>query len=73
MNLSELKKGEIAEVVGHTDQELATTLMEHGMIPGQKVSLEMSAPFRGPRMFKVGSARVSLRLAEAQCIQIKRL
>lgn len=73
MNLSELKKGQLAEVVCLNDSDLATTLMEHGIVPGHQISLEMRAPFRGPLMFKAGSARVSLRIAEAQTIEIKRL
>ncbi len=68
--LAQLTKGETATITCFTDDLLALKLMEMGLIPGEKITLQHVAPLGCPYAFEVNGTLVSLRKSEAQLVQI---
>jgi ferrous iron transport protein A len=70
LNLSQLKIGQKAVILSFTDDDLALKLMEMGCIPGEVISLERIAPMGDPIAISVSGYTLSLRLKEAETIQL---
>ena len=68
--LSEIKIGETAVIESFTDEFLKLKLMEMGCVPGEKVFLEQVAPLGDPICVKISGYTLSLRLNEAEHIQV---
>jgi ferrous iron transport protein A len=68
--IASLKIGERGVIVGFTDEILSLKLLEMGCLPGTQVTLTHIAPFGDPIAIKVTGYTLSLRLEEAQTIQI---
>jgi ferrous iron transport protein A len=68
--LAQLIKGETAIITCFSDDLLALKLMEMGLIPGEKITLQHVAPLGCPYAFEVNGTLVSLRKSEAQLVQI---
>lgn len=71
MHLSELKPGEKAVILGFNDGRLQEKLMEMGCLPGTEIECTMIAPFGNPVAFKISGYMLSMRLEEADTINIE--
>ena len=62
MTLDALAPGEAAVIVSVDieDRPLSEHLAALGLLPGTQVEIEERAPFGGPRLVRVGSARYAL-------------
>ena len=70
MKLSELKPGQEAIIVGFSGEEASIKLMEMGLVPGESVLLEQIAPLGDPISVNVSGYHLSLRLSEAEQIEV---
>jgi len=68
--LSELKPGQRAIIKNFTNPETYLKLMEMGCVPGEHLTLEQVAPFGDPISIKVSGYSLSLRLNEAEAIEV---
>ncbi len=68
--LSELKRGETAQVVGIDSSELKPKLLEMGLVNGQLVKLLFKAPFGDPIAIEVGGYVLSMRKDEAVLVEV---
>ena len=69
--LSELKQGQRAIIKNFTKAEKHLKLMEMGCVPGESVLLEQIAPFGDPISVKVSGYVLSLRINEAEHIEVE--
>jgi len=69
--LSELKQGQRAIIKSFTNNETYLKLMEMGCVPGESILLEQIAPFGDPISVKVSGYLLSLRLNEAEHIEVE--
>ena len=65
MELANLGKGIKARVISIDNDVLAPKLYEMGLLPGQIIELQGSAPFGCPLLVKVSGYLLSLRREEA--------
>lgn len=68
--LSQLRPGQKAIIREFNGQEIHLKLMEMGCLPGEKITVEKSAPLGGPVSVKVAGYILSLRLDEADHILV---
>ncbi len=59
-------------VVVSVERETGRRLAGHGIRPGITVTVESDAPFRGPRVVRVGEARIALARVIARLIVVER-
>ncbi len=71
VKLSELKPGQRAVIKNFTNVETYLKLMEMGCVPGEDIIVEQKAPFGDPISVKVSGYSLSLRLNEAEDIQVE--
>jgi ferrous iron transport protein A len=71
IKLSELKPGQKAIIRSFTNAETYLKLMEMGCVPGEDILLEQIAPFGDPISVKVSGYSLSLRLNEANDIEVE--
>ncbi len=71
IKLSELKPGQRAIIKNFTNVETYLKLMEMGCVPGENIVLEQIAPFGDPISVKVSGYSLSLRLNEAEDIEVE--
>ncbi len=71
VKLSELKPGQKAVIKNFTNAETYLKLMEMGCVPGEDIMVEQKAPFGDPISVKVSGYSLSLRLNEAEDIQVE--
>jgi ferrous iron transport protein A len=69
--LSDLKPGQKAIIKNFTNAEIYVKLMEMGCVPGEQIWLEQIAPFGDPISVKVSGYFLSLRLNEAEQIEVE--
>jgi ferrous iron transport protein A len=69
--LSELKQGQRAIIKSFTNTETYLKLMEMGCVPGESILLEQIAPFGDPISVKVSGYSLSLRINEAEHIEVE--
>lgn len=69
--LSELKPGQKAVIKSFTNTETYLKLMEMGCVPGESILIEQIAPFGDPISVKVSGYFLSLRLNEAEDIEVE--
>ena len=70
MKLSELKPGQEAIISEFDSTEILLKLMEMGCVPGERVCLEQVAPLGDPICVKISGYSLSLRLNEAEHINV---
>lgn len=70
MTLKDGKAGMFVKIDGLENSSIKTRLMSMGLIQGTKVKILRSAPFGDPMAISVRSYVLSLRLADAEKIQI---
>ncbi len=69
--LSDLKKGDQAEIVNFVDDgPLSQRLAEMGVTPGEKVEIIRFAPLGDPIEIKIRGYNLSLRKEEADLIKV---
>jgi ferrous iron transport protein A len=68
--LSDLRPGQKAIIRNFTNTETYLKLMEMGCVPGEYITLEQVAPFGDPISVKVSGYSLSLRLNEAETIEV---
>ncbi|MFV0238104.1 MAG: ferrous iron transport protein A [Flavobacteriales bacterium] len=73
--LFDLKKGEVAIIKNFNDNELPSKLYEIGILPGTKVEIKYSGPFKDPICICFGKSetKLALRKKEAKSILIQPL
>jgi ferrous iron transport protein A len=71
IKLSELKQGQRAVIKSFTNNETYLKLMEMGCVPGESILLEQIAPFGDPISVKVSGYLLSLRINEAEHIEVE--
>ena len=69
--LSDLKPGQRAIIKNFTNPETYLKLMEMGCVPGENILIEQIAPFGDPISVKVSGYFLSLRLNEADDIEVE--
>jgi ferrous iron transport protein A len=69
--LSELKAGQKATIRKFTNKETFLKLLEMGCVPGEKLVVEQIAPFGDPISIKVSGYHLSLRIDEAEDIEVE--
>jgi ferrous iron transport protein A len=70
IKLSELKPGQRGIIKKFTNTETYLKLMEMGCVPGENIYLEQIAPFGDPISVKVSGYLLSLRINEAEDIEV---
>ena len=68
--LSELRAGQKAKIRKFTNQETLLKLMEMGCVPGENLIVEQIAPFGDPISIKISGYHLSLRINEAEDIEV---
>jgi ferrous iron transport protein A len=71
MKLSELKPGQEAIISRFERNEIYLKLMEMGCVPGERIFLEQIAPMGDPISIKIAGYSLSLRLNEAEHINVE--
>ena len=71
IKLSELRTGQKARIHKFTNQETLLKLMEMGCVPGEKLIVEQIAPFGDPISIKIAGYHLSLRINEAEDIEVE--
>ena len=69
--LSKLKKKKKAIIKNFTKAETYLKLMEMGCVPGESIIVDQVAPFGDPISVKVSGYLLSLRLNEAEDIEVE--
>lgn len=69
--LSELKPGQKAIIRSFTNTDTFLKLMEMGCVPGESILLEQIAPFGDPISVKISGYSLSLRINEAEDIEVE--
>lgn len=69
--LSELKPGQKAIIRNFTNTDTFLKLMEMGCVPGESILLEQIAPFGDPISVKISGYSLSLRINEAEDIEVE--
>ncbi|HLG03340.1 MAG TPA: FeoA family protein [Bacteroidia bacterium] len=72
-NLASLLPGEKAIIEAFSDAELSLKLLEMGCTPGEEVWLDRTAPSGDPIAIHISGYVLSLRLAEASTVRIRRV
>ena len=70
MKLSDLKPGQEAIITEFDSSDILLKLMEMGCVPGERIYLEQVAPLGDPISIKISGYSLSLRLNEAQHINV---
>ena len=71
MKLSDLEVGQKAMIIDFSRNEISIKLMEMGLVPGEVIRLEKFAPLGDPISIAVAGYSLSLRLNEAEHINVE--
>ncbi|WP_295841252.1 FeoA family protein [uncultured Apibacter sp.] len=72
-SLSFLKPTQEAKVIGFSEDNIPTKILEMGIVPGVFVKVKRQAPWNGPLFIEYGKEKstIMLRKEEADCILIE--
>jgi len=70
--LATLPRGAVGRVLA-VDAAIAVPLAAHGIRPGARLTVERDAPLGGPRVVRLGAARVALARPIAAAIRVARV
>jgi len=70
MKLTELKPGQEAVISKFNNSDILLKLMEMGCVPGERIFMEKIAPLGDPISIKISGYSLSLRLNEADKIEV---
>ena len=73
MKLSELEIGQPATIIDFSKDDISIKLMEMGLIPGEIIFIEKFAPLGDPISISVAGYSLSLRLNEADNINVEKV
>ncbi|WP_430615511.1 FeoA family protein [Flavobacterium sp. JP2137] len=76
MNLSELKKGEKARVIGISQgctAEVHQRFLDLGFVKGVAIEIQNISPLRDPVAYNIHNTLISLRLDDAKMIAIEKI
>jgi ferrous iron transport protein A len=68
--VADLKLGETGVIKGFEDHILTIKLLEMGFLPGSEIKLNYKAPLGDPISVRVSGYNVSIRLDEAELINL---
>lgn len=71
MKLSDLQVGQQATVIDFSKDEISIKLMEMGLVPGEIIFIEKFAPLGDPISIAVAGYSLSLRINEAENINVE--
>lgn len=72
MTLGQVPTGQSAEITHvELDGAFVLRLMEMGLVPGARVTVQKRAPFGGPMEIEVFGYRLSIRGAEADRLKVR--
>ena len=74
MLLTDLRKGEKAEIVGFSSEDIPAKFFELGLVPGTAIEYKRAAPFSGPVWITLckNNCMLALRKAEAKCVLVNK-
>ncbi|MDO5510029.1 MAG: FeoA family protein [Weeksellaceae bacterium] len=74
-SLDKLKKGERAQIIGFSEQDIPAKYAELGIVPGAEVQFRCAVPFNGPICLTLCQTNciLALRKNEAQTILIEKM
>lgn len=58
-SLADLRKGEKAEIIGFSSEDIPAKFFELGLLPGEEIEYRGCAPFNGP---------ICIELCKTQCV-----
>lgn len=70
MKLSDLKPGQEAIISQFHSNDILLKLMEMGCVPGERIYLDQIAPLGDPISIRISGYSLSLRLNEAENIEV---
>lgn len=70
MKLSDLRPGQEAIIGEFDNSDILLKLLEMGCVPGERIYLEQVAPLGDPISIKISGYSLSLRLNEAEQINV---
>ena len=70
MTLDQLKPGEKGTIINIKSSSLTIKLLEMGLLPGKEVRYNFKAPLGDPISIQVSGYNLSLRIDEAQLIEL---
>ena len=71
LKLSALKKGQSAKIISFDKDYLKLKFYEMGCIPGERIKVELVAPFGDPIAIDINGYLLSLRKQDAQYIKVE--
>lgn len=71
MRLSDLAIGQQATIIDFRKNDISLKLMEMGLVPGEIIYIEKFAPLGDPISIAVAGYSLSLRLTEAENIDVE--
>ena len=71
IKLADLKQGEEGIIDSFSDTEMSLKLMEMGCLPGEKVSVERTAPLGDPIAISISGYLLSVRKDEADTVLVQ--
>jgi len=71
VRLTDLKKGQSAEIISFEKDDLKLRFYEMGCLPGEKVTIELIAPFGDPIAINISGYLLSLRKQDARHIKVR--
>ncbi len=71
LNLSQVKEGTKVKIRSFENDEIILKLMEMGCLPGEEVTVWKKAPFGDPIYIMVAGYSLSLRIDEAEKINVE--
>ncbi|MEJ6735128.1 MAG: FeoA family protein [Flavobacteriales bacterium] len=71
IKLADLKQGEEGIIDSFSDTEMSLKLMEMGCLPGEKVSIERTAPLGDPIAISISGYLLSVRKDEADTVLVQ--
>jgi len=71
VKLTDLRKGQSAEIISFDKDDLKLRFYEMGCLPGEKVTVELIAPLGDPIAINIGGYLLSLRKQDARHIKVE--
>jgi ferrous iron transport protein A len=73
LTIADLKKGERAQILDSSSEDIPLKLLEMGCLPGNEVSLISLAPFSDPMYLNINDSYLAIRKETAALILIDKI
>ncbi|MGB3590486.1 MAG: FeoA family protein [Nonlabens sp.] len=70
MTIAELKRGQSATIKNFNEIDVPLKLLEMGCLPGNKITMLQSAPFRDPMYLNINGTHLAIRRETADKITV---